>query len=271
MVKRIKWDKGHGGIDPGAMGNDLQEKVLNHKIVEYAMDYLSANYTGFEQSTTRSGDQTLSLNQRTDQANTEDADILVSVHINSFSSTSKGFETFIYNGGVGDETIAFQNVLHEEILAAMKKFGEIVDRGKKRANLHMVRESKMIACLTENLFISNAGDARLLKNEKFLKAVGEAHARGVAKFLGLKAKRDNKQANTAVEKTSSVKIQTGGLNAEMIKDISDFFILNKWYAEITFNFKSGNPTAMTGGLSAATRDKFEAWLKERGWWYRVVK
>nr|ADF97527.1 PlyM2 [uncultured phage] len=75
----------------------------------------------------------------------------------------------------------------------------------------------------------------------------------------------------AVENSPSVKIQTGGLNPEMVKEISDFFIQNKWYAEITFNFKKGNPTAVTGGLSGATRDKFESWLKERGWWYKVIK
>ncbi|MCM3242678.1 N-acetylmuramoyl-L-alanine amidase [Cytobacillus oceanisediminis] len=189
MTKIIEWDKGHGGIDSGAIGNGLLEKVLTHKIVEYAMAYMSANYTGFKQSATRKGDQTLSLNQRTDKANREGADVLVSVHINSLSSTSKGFETFIYNGNVGDATIAFQNLLHAEILAAMRKFGAVVDRGKKRANLHMVRESKMVACLTENLFISNVAEAKLLKNEAFLKAVGEAHARGVAKFLGLPAKK----------------------------------------------------------------------------------
>ncbi|WP_053433986.1 N-acetylmuramoyl-L-alanine amidase family protein [Sporosarcina globispora] len=189
MTKIIEWDKGHGGIDPGAIGNGLLEKVLTHKIVEYAMAYLSANYTGFKQSATRKGDQTLSLNQRTDKANREDADVLVSVHINSLSSSSKGFETFIYNRNVGDATIAFQNILHAEILAAMREFGEIDDRGKKRGNLHMVRESKMVACLTENLFISNPAEAKLLKDEAFLKAVGEAHARGVAKFLKLPAKK----------------------------------------------------------------------------------
>ena len=38
------WDKGHGGSDPGTVGNDLQEKTLTHQIVEYALAYMNNNY-----------------------------------------------------------------------------------------------------------------------------------------------------------------------------------------------------------------------------------
>ena len=189
-MKKIKWDKGHGGSDPGAVANGLKEKDLTHRIVEYAMDYLEANYTGFEQRTTRAGDQTLTLSQRADKANKWGADVFISVHINAGKGT--GFESFVYNGGVSSQTVALQNVLHNEILSAMRQFGNITDRGKKRANYAVLRETKMPAVLTENLFI-DSNDAKLLKNEAFLKAVGEAHARGVAKFLGLPQKAKSQQ------------------------------------------------------------------------------
>ncbi|MCG6182884.1 N-acetylmuramoyl-L-alanine amidase [Anoxybacillus sp. LAT_38] len=189
-MKKIKWDKGHGGSDPGAVANGLKEKDLTHRIVEYAMDYLEANYTGFKQRTTRAGDQTLTLSQRADKANKWGADVFISVHINAGKGT--GFESFVYNGGVSSQTVALQNVLHNEILSAMRQFGNITDRGKKRANYAVLRETKMPAVLTENLFI-DSNDAKLLKNEAFLKAVGEAHARGVAKFLGLPQKAKSQQ------------------------------------------------------------------------------
>ncbi|MCX8009335.1 MAG: N-acetylmuramoyl-L-alanine amidase [Patescibacteria group bacterium] len=187
---KIMWDKGHGGNDPGAVANGLQEKQLTHKIVEYAMSYLEENYTGFEQRVTREGDQTLTLSQRSDMANAWGADVFVSVHINAGKGT--GFETYVYNGGVSSKTVALQNVLHGEILAVMRQFGNITERGKKRANYAVLRETKLPAVLTENLFI-DSNDAKLLKNEVFLKAVGEAHARGVAKFLGLEEKQKPQQ------------------------------------------------------------------------------
>lgn len=201
MTKKIYWDKGHGGTDPGAVGNGLLEKVLNHKIVEYGMAYLDANYSGHVQKTSRTGDQTLSLNQRTNDANAWGADILMSVHINSSANkAANGFETFIYNVNPGAPTIGFQNILHPEVYQVMKAYGINNDRGKKQGNLHMLRESKMIACLSENLFISNETDANRLKQEAFLKAVGEAHARGIAKFLGLPAKVVKKEESDMLEK-----------------------------------------------------------------------
>ncbi|MED5041469.1 N-acetylmuramoyl-L-alanine amidase [Geobacillus stearothermophilus] len=202
-MKKIKWDKGHGGSDPGAVANGLQEKVLTHKIVEYAMDYLEANYTGFEQRTTRTGDQTLTLSQRAKMANDWGADVFISVHINAGKGT--GFESYVYNGGVSSQTVALQNVLHDEILAAMRQFGNITDRGKKRANYAVLRETKMPAVLTENLFI-DSNDAKLLKNEAFLKAVGEAHARGIAKFLGLPQKAKPQPQPQPQQKVSDKKL-----------------------------------------------------------------
>lgn len=212
MVKKIKWDKGHGGSDPGAVKNGLQEKVLVHKIVEYAMAYMGGNYTGFQQSVTRKGDQTLSLTERTNMANTWGADLFVSVHINA--GGGKGFESFIYNGNVSSATQAFQNALHAEIMAAMKKEGATTDRGKKRANFAVLRQTKMIACLTENLFIDTS-DANFLKKESFLKAVGEAHARGVAKFLGLPAKSkpsESKPSPSSSTKGKLYKVQVGAFS-----------------------------------------------------------
>ena len=51
-----------------------------------------------------------------------------------------------------------QNLLHTEIMATLKSYN-VTDRGQKAANLHMCRESKMPAVLTENLFIDVADDA----------------------------------------------------------------------------------------------------------------
>ena len=89
--------------------------------------------------------------------------------------------------GLEQPLIELQNVLHAEIITAMREFGNIADRGKKRANFAVLRETNMPAILTENMFIDTS-DSKYLKNEAFLKAVGEAHARGVAKYLGLPSK-----------------------------------------------------------------------------------
>jgi N-acetylmuramoyl-L-alanine amidase len=187
-MKKVFIDLGHGGTDPGAVGNNLLEKVLTRKIGEYMRSYLKLVYEGVLVKLSRNGDETKSLKQRTDDANAWGADVLTSIHINSATATTaNGFESHIYPNS-GAPTVALQNLIHAEIMQVMKAFGITNDRGKKQSNFHMLRESKMPSCLTENLFIVNTFDANRLKQEEFLKAVGEAHARGVAKYLGLKEK-----------------------------------------------------------------------------------
>lgn len=183
MVK-IYLDGGHGGHDSGAAANGIKEKDVVLDICKRIEKGLQV-YENVETLMTRSTDEFLSLQERTDKANNWGADVLLSVHVNSSTmTTARGFESYIYpKAGAG--TVAFQNVMHQEI---MKKLGATQDREKKQANFHMLRESNMKALLTENLFISNAADATLLKNDTFKQNVAEGHIVGLEKFLGLKKK-----------------------------------------------------------------------------------
>jgi N-acetylmuramoyl-L-alanine amidase len=190
MTKKIMWDPGHGGADPGACANGLKEKDLTLQITKYGMAHLTENYTGFEQRSTRLTDVTVDLSKRDDEADKWGADAFQSIHINA--GKGNGFESYIYNNLSAKSkpaATAFQNVVNGEILNAMRKFGDIKPHGliAKNANFSVLRETNMTALLTENLFIDSS-DSKYLKDEAFLKAVGEAHARGIAKFLGLPSK-----------------------------------------------------------------------------------
>lgn len=209
MVKKIWWDFGHGGTDPGAVANGLLEKVLTLKIGSYAMAYLEANYTGFEQRATRTNDITVALDKRDDGADAWGADVYVSIHINA--GRGNGFESYIYNNlspKAKQAAIALQNIINTEIMAAMRQFGDIKAHGNddtREANFSVLRETNMTALLTENLYIDSS-DHKYLKQETFLKAVGEAHARGVAKFLGLPSKLAQVQQSAPTSAKRHVKI-----------------------------------------------------------------
>jgi N-acetylmuramoyl-L-alanine amidase len=182
-LPKIFIDGGHGGKDSGASKNGIMEKDIVLKICKKMQSQLK-NYENVDVLMSRESDVFLSLDERTQKANIWGADVLVSVHINSATTTSaRGFETFRWTN-VDSGTMAFQNVMHNEILRAMG--GSVSDRGKKSANFHMLRESKMKAVLTENLFISNSADANLLKDDDFLDKIATGHVNGLKSFLGLK-------------------------------------------------------------------------------------
>ncbi|CAG9620888.1 N-acetylmuramoyl-L-alanine amidase [Sutcliffiella rhizosphaerae] len=180
MVK-IFIDPAHGGTDPGAVGNGLQEKNLNLQIATRVRDMLINEYNGVTILMSRTGDQTLSLAQRTNAANTWGANFLLSIHINAGGGT--GYEDFIYPG-VGAPTTTYQNLIHEEIM----KLVNFRNRGKKTANFHMLRESRMPALLTENGFIDNAEDAAKLKTASFIESIARGHVNGIARCFNLPRK-----------------------------------------------------------------------------------
>ena len=73
MVK-IFIDPGHGGTDPGAVGNGLQEKNLTLQIATRVKNILLAEYNNVSVLMSRTGDTSLSLQERTNQANAWGAD-----------------------------------------------------------------------------------------------------------------------------------------------------------------------------------------------------
>lgn len=182
---KIIIDPGHGGTDPGAVGNGLLEKVLTLKISFKIRDLL-LQFEGVQVKMSREDDRTLSLKQRTDMANAWGADFLLSVHINAGGGT--GYEDFRHNSqSTSSESGKAQAAIHHAVMDAIEDF-KVFDRGIKAANFHMVRESKMPAVLTENLFIDRDTDAALLKNEAFLNAIAQGHVNGIVKQYKLKSK-----------------------------------------------------------------------------------
>jgi N-acetylmuramoyl-L-alanine amidase len=186
-MKRIWVDGGHGGKDPGAVANGLLEKELVLKMQGYLIDYLNSHYEGFYVEATRTKDVFETLQGRARRANAWGADVFISLHINAGGGT--GYESYIYSEP-SQASVALQNVVNQEALAAAKKHGLGAHGGvaNKRANYVVLRDTSMPAILMETAYIDSK-DASLLKNDQFLRDMSEAYARGLAKFLGLKAKQ----------------------------------------------------------------------------------
>ena len=199
MSKVIVLDPGHGGSDPGAVGNGLREKDLTLDICKRIKKYLDNNYTDINVYMTRTTDKYLSLSQRAQFANSKKADLFVSVHINAGGGT--GYEDFIYNKLSNSSTTAkMRDTFHKEVVKEQSFWR---NRGKKKANFAVLRETKMAAILTENGFIDTKSDANKLKSNTYLNRIAKGHAEGIAKALGLKKKSKPKKSTSSSKKSSS--------------------------------------------------------------------
>ena len=190
---KLYLDPGHGGSDPGAVGNGLQEKEVALAIAKQIKDLLR-DYSGVEVKMSRTADMTKSLVARTKEANSWKADIFLSIHCNAFNGKARGYEDFVYNGIRANSTSSkYQTILH----ATVAKGISLPNRGKKQANFHVLRESSMPAILTENGFIDHPEDAKLMKQTNWREQVAAGHVEGLVQIFQLK-KAEQKQASFVV-------------------------------------------------------------------------
>ncbi|WP_250674396.1 N-acetylmuramoyl-L-alanine amidase (plasmid) [Paraclostridium ghonii] len=176
-MSKVYIDLGHGGADSGAIcrSKNVFEKNIVLEVGKLVESKLKA--CGIDVKLSRYNDITKSLVQRTTEANNWGADILVSIHVNDAENISaQGVETYCYK-------FAYRNLadcVHEELI---KDGLYTKNRGIKEGNLHMVRESKMSACLVELFFINNEDDINKLLNKK--DEFANAIAKGICKYLGI--------------------------------------------------------------------------------------
>lgn len=180
-------DPGHGGADSGAVGNGLREKDLTLDIALRIRDLLINNYNDVVVRMSRTTDIARSLAERTNDANAWGANYYLSIHINSFNGTASGYEDYIHDS-LSDTSLTaqYRNILHEEVI----KVNGLFDRGKKKANFHVLRESNMPAMLSENGFIDNVSDAEKLKDPNWRQRVAQGHVDGLVRAFNLSPKDD---------------------------------------------------------------------------------
>ncbi|MBB6451083.1 N-acetylmuramoyl-L-alanine amidase [Geomicrobium halophilum] len=184
-MQRIYIDPGHGGRDTGAIGYGLVEKEIALDIGLKMSIYLRDNFVGMYRRMSRTDDTFVDLQTRTNDANSWGADVFVSIHVNAFDGSARGFETFIHDSNP-TWARALQSIMHPLIFEGVQNFDALTpNRGQKMANFHVLRESQANTILTENLFIDHDSDAALLRDPNFISALAAEHAEGVANFLGL--------------------------------------------------------------------------------------
>ena len=184
-------DPGHGGEDPGAIADGINEKDINLSVAKQVEEILLNK--GYYVVMSRKNDSTLSLSDRAQEANQLNADIYVSIHQNAFNKTTSGIETYYYNergnteNHLADDSNRINNSqkLAEEIHKELIAETGARDRGVRRANFHVVRETEMPAVLIESGYLDNAADRAKLLLKSYQEKIAQAIANGIEKFYKL--------------------------------------------------------------------------------------
>ncbi|MCG3089116.1 N-acetylmuramoyl-L-alanine amidase [Sporosarcina cyprini] len=188
-VVKIALDAGHGINTPGKQSPaDEREWSFNNKVLLACAAALK-QYEGVQilRLDDPTGKTDIPLKTRTDNANMWGADALVSFHHNADKGRwgiHGGVETYVQERTASQASKDIAAIIQPRIVAAMG----LRNRGVKSKNLHMTRESKMPAILTEGGFMDSTIDITAMRDDTKLKAQGEAIAEGLAIYFKLKKK-----------------------------------------------------------------------------------
>ncbi|MFC7684884.1 N-acetylmuramoyl-L-alanine amidase [Ureibacillus sp. GCM10028918] len=184
MIK-VGYDAGHGLHTAGKRTPDGEREWSFNDKVARAFAKELALYKGvmtrrFDDPT---GQRDVPLRERTDGANKWSANYYISFHHNALGSrwgNHTGVETFVYTSPQ-PRSVELANAIHP---AVVKSYG-LRDRGVKRGNLHIVRETTMPSILIEGGFMDSLIDITKLRNDTVLANAGRSIAQNFAKFVGL--------------------------------------------------------------------------------------
>ncbi len=187
--KIIAIDAGHGGPDPGAIGQrGAKEKDVTLDIAKRVARLLESR--GAKVIMTRTGDQDIGLYERTDKANKAKAGIFVSIHINASTNPAiGGTSTYIYNGNTNRTQaarISESDRLAQYVQAELVKTLGLRDIGVNSANFAVLRTANMPAILAELAFISNLPEEKYINTDVFRNGAAEAIVKGIGLYLAEK-------------------------------------------------------------------------------------
>lgn len=188
--KVVVLDAGHGGEDPGKVGNgNIYEKDINLAIAGYAKTYLEQN--DYRVVMTRETDESLGTTSRGFDKNgdmrsrlqaIEDAEALVavSIHQNSFTDGSvEGAQVFYHESSKGGQMLA---------RSIQESMWERLDSEKKREiksdnSYYLLKNSSIPMVIVECGFLSNSRELELLQQEEYQKQIAWAIYMGIEKYL----------------------------------------------------------------------------------------
>jgi N-acetylmuramoyl-L-alanine amidase len=230
-ITTICLDPGHGGRDPGFRVGWVftrSEKNYTLLLAQELRDQLVK--AGYNVIFTRDRDVYPELAVRADIANRRNADLLVSLHFNSFSRDPKsvqGAETYCMtpfgaassndSAGAGAGSRAYPGnrvddkslLLAYQVQRALVKNLGAVDRDVRRARFEVLRSAEMPSILVEAGYMSHPDEGKKIFSVEYRKLMAAAIVRGIKNY--------QQQTSPAVTKAETVKPKPAPTKKAVVK------------------------------------------------------
>lgn len=215
-IKRVVIDPGHGGKDPGCVYKGMYEKNITLDISRRLAQVLRSKL-GCQVLLTRNSDKFLALEDRTAYANTKEADLFISVHVNAAPSRRlNGVETYFLNlasdeqsmlvaarenatstRSIGDlqvilndlmlnskinESNRLARLMHGNLVKGLRRHYKVRDLKVRQAPFYVLIGAQMPAVLVEVGFITNPAERKRLATKSYRQRVADHIATGIVSY-----------------------------------------------------------------------------------------
>ena len=217
----IAIDAGHGGEDPGAIGQrGTREKDVVLKIAK-ELEKLIKRERGMKPLMIRTGDYYIGLKKRVKKAQIAQADLFISIHADAFKNgKARGTSVFILsergassdlasyladsensadlNGGVSstndsllnlvladmvkNSTLEDSHQIASKVLSGLKGVNRLHKKTVEQAGFRVLKAGRP-AILVETAFISNRSEERKLRTKKHQRALAKAIFKGTRAYF----------------------------------------------------------------------------------------
>lgn len=165
-IKKVVIDAGHGGHDPGAISPNrkVREKDITLSVALKLGRIIEEKHPDIKVIYTRNTDVFIPLNTRTEIANKNQADLFISIHVNSAKARSaSGSETFVM--GESKSSSNLEVTMMENSVIALEGDNKSVYEGFDPNN----PESYIIFSLLQNAHLEKSLQMAELVQEEFAK------------------------------------------------------------------------------------------------------
>lgn len=195
-MAKVFLSAGHGGSDPGAVANGLQEKDINLNTLLACNEVLVRH--GVKTVLSRTKDENDPVQEEVREANASGADLAVSFHANA--GGGDGFEGFYHSSNANGKRLA---TLAEKYV---KQLGQNSRGVSARDGLMFIRVPKMTSVLFESFFLDNAKDKQIGDTVAEQRAFGVAYAKAILEYFGIPYKEEKPTTNAKPDELYHVQV-----------------------------------------------------------------
>jgi N-acetylmuramoyl-L-alanine amidase len=191
-------------------GKVYEEHTHNYQVGVRVRDILKAHGVSVLEVQPANG-KDVALSTRTKKANDWGADLYWSIHANAGTPSAKGWCAFWWQGSKeGQKASRLYADEMKAIGLPMYSDGDYMSQRGTWSDFHELRETKMVAVLTENGFMTNSEDFKkiFLNEGNYYDKAAIGHAKAILRYFGI-AYKGAEVASTPTAKPASVDTSKG--------------------------------------------------------------